>query len=391
MNIVYVSVQCSEPFLRKHFDKSSYIPGQQAQKYNRLLAEGFAMINNINVYHVTQVPAYNKSIPGLFRIFAKECTNGINYYYLPILNIKKIQDILNIITSFFLTFFLCLKNRVKFVIMDVLSAPSALGAICAAKLLRRKSVGIVTDVPDILFDTGEDVFYHYFSNKVIEKCDSFILLTEQMNEIMNPKNRPYVIIEGMVDINQKNFFAPRTPNLDNKKIILYTGTINKQYGIKNLIEGFIDAKLPDVELHIYGDGDYKDELLEKCNNYENIKYYGTILNEKITEKQKNAFLLINPRSSEGEYTKYSFPSKNMEYMVSGRPVLLKILPGMPEEYGKYVIKLDRADKEDIKEKITAAYNMTNLQELGEKAREFVLKEKNNKIQAEKVIKFMRSL
>ena len=35
--------------------------------------------------------------------------------------------------------------------------------------------------------------------------------------------------------------------------------------------------------------------------------------------------------------------------------------------------------------------MTNLQELGEKAREFVLKEKNNKIQAEKVIKFMRSL
>ena len=37
-----------------------------------------------------------------------------------------------------------------------------------------------------------------------------------------------------------------------------------------------------------------------------------------------------------EFTKYSFPSKNMEYMVSGTPILTSKLPGMPKEYYDYV-------------------------------------------------------
>jgi len=393
MNILYISVQCSEFFLRKYFYGNSYIPGQQAQKYNRLFAEGFAMQKNVDLYHITQVPAYKKSIPGLFRTFPGEIINGIDYRYLPVLNIRRGQDLLNVVTSFFMTFFLCLRKKPAFIIMDVLAAPASLGAVRAAKLLGKKCIGIVTDVPDILFEKGKDRFYHHYSNVIIRKCDVYVLLTKQMSDIMNPENKPYIVIEGMVDIKQKDRDISENWDSSKKKIYLYTGTIHKQYGIKNLVEGFIEADLPDAELHIYGDGDYRDELMEICKNYENIKYYGTILNEEIAEKQQKAFMLINPRSDEGEYTKYSFPSKNMEYMVSGRPVLLKILPGMSEEYKEYVFELGKADKTDICEKlkIIDSYDIEEIKQYGDRAKEFVLKNKNNKKSAEKVIGWLGSI
>ena len=385
MNIIYVSVQCSERFIRKNFAGNDYIPGQQAQKFNRLFAEGFAMQDDTNVYHVTQVPAYKKSIPGLLRTFKKERVNAIEYRYLPVLNIRKMQDVLNVVTSFFVTFFLCVSLKPSFVIMDVLAAPASIGAVRASKLFKRTCIGIVTDVPDILFKPGKDRFYHHYSNKVIEICDGYVLLTKQMSDIMNPRNKPYIVVEGMVDIRQK-YDREESPWDDSKKkILLYTGTIHKQYGIKNLVEGFIEADLPDVELHIYGDGDYREELQEICKKNKGVKYYGTILNDEITEKQREAFLLINPRSDEGEYTKYSFPSKNMEYMASGRPVLLKMLPGMPGEYMEYVFELKTADREDIclSIKNILKKSVTELDKKGNSARSFVLQEKNNKRQTQK--------
>ena len=40
-------------------------------------------------------------------------------------------------------------------------------------------------------------------------------------------------------------------------------------------------------------------------------------------------MLINPRTNEGVYTQYSFPSKTMEYMRAGKPVLCCKLDGIP--------------------------------------------------------------
>ena len=37
---------------------------------------------------------------------------------------------------------------------------------------------------------------------------------------------------------------------------------------------------------------------------------------KIVKEEKKSTLLVNPRFTNEEYTKYSFPSKNMEYMAS---------------------------------------------------------------------------
>ena len=123
------------------------------------------------------------------------------------------------------------------------------------------------------------------------------------------------------------------------------------------------------------------------------RYMGMRDNDEIVAEEQKAALLVNPRPTAPEYTKYSFPSKNMEYMVSGTPTLTTKLPGMPKEYDKYVYLIEDETVEGVarvlKEIFSQPYEMRKRK--AEAAREFVLKEKSNVVQAKKIMNFMLDL
>ena len=102
---------------------------------------------------------------------------------------------------------------------------------------------------------------------------------------------------------------------------------------------------------------------------------------------------MNPRPTTEEYTKYSFPSKNMEYMVSGTAVLTTALPGMPEEYKKHVYLIEDEGVDGISNafKNIAKLSDEEVVNKGRLAREFVLSEKNNKIQTKKIIELINRI
>ena len=56
---------------------------------------------------------------------------------------------------------------------------------------------------------------------------------------------------------------------------------------------------------------------------------------------------MNPRFTGAEYTLYSFPSKNIEYMVSGTPVITTRLAGIPDDYYPYVFVFEEEINENI--------------------------------------------
>ena len=51
-------------------------------------------------------------------------------------------------------------------------------------------------------------------------------------------------------------------------------------------------------------------------------------------------MLVNPRPDNEEYTRYSFPSKNIEYLLTGKPVVAYLLSGMPEVYQDFMCTID---------------------------------------------------
>ena len=175
-----------------------------------------------------------------------------------------------------------------------------------------------------------------------------------------------------------------------ERCCIYAGGLHEKYGIKKLVEAFQKANIPNAVLHIYGDGDYAEKLQDLKDP--RICYHGVVTNEEVVAAELQASLLINPRPTAEEFTKYSFPSKNMEYMASGTPVLTTNLPGMPREYLNYVYVFDDESVDGMAKTLINVLNLPPkvLQDKGHDARQFVLDEKNNVVQAQKIINMMKS-
>lgn len=226
------------------------------------------------------------------------------------------------------------------------------------------------------------------NNRSIDKCmsriDRFVLLTEQMKQPLGVGNRPYTVMEGVCTAKPSDYARDRASD---KKAILYAGSLNKQFGIDVLVEAFEQIPNEDYELWICGGGDYQENIEEIARRDERIKFFGFVTKDKVAQLQSRATVLVNPRQNIGEYTKYSFPSKTMEYLLSGVPVVAYKLDGIPDEYDEYFYyvqdntpqALSRALTE-VCEDVSGRYEMT-----AKRAAEFVITQKNPKTQAKKIM------
>lgn len=166
--------------------------------------------------------------------------------------------------------------------------------------------------------------------KLIKYFDCFSFVSAHQSEKINKWEKPETVIESMVREIEETYFP--TNNL--KKKIVYTGSLNKQFGIMNLIDA-VKGIDKDVELILCGSGDALQEIQALEDN--RVKYLGVLDHEAVRKVQLNADVLVNPRTNEGEYTKYSFPSKIMEYLSTGRPVVCYKIDGIPDEYNQHLI------------------------------------------------------
>lgn len=160
-------------------------------------------------------------------------------------------------------------------------------------------------------------------------ADSFVFLAEAAKELFDSK--PCAVIEGFLPQCEFNYENQRQP-----KSVLYTGSLNRAYGFGTLLDAF--ASIPDEEaqLWICGSGDMEEEIKRAEQKDPRIQYKGFLPKSEIADLQTKCDVLVNPRTDEGEYTKYSFPSKTMEYLLSGSKVVMHRLSGVPEEYYNYI-------------------------------------------------------
>ena len=382
MHIIYAVTTCSDRVYKQLFSKVKTKPAFQSQKYHRLLIEGLADGAKVDV---VANPPVNRSVlsENIVRLPDEE-EGGAHYRYIPAIRNPILKAAAVGFGTFFRTLFLLRKDSA--VVVDGLNRVTALSGMLAARLRGKPCVGIVTDLPDML--SGSQ-FSKGLANFVIRHCTHYVLLTEAMNDYLNKQGKPYVILEGHADITM----AGRIPSMEKKtypRICFYAGGVSKRYGLGNLVDGFRKADLPNAVLHIYGPGDYVKELQQIAAEDERIFYGGMLLNTEIVDKEQEATLLVNPRPTDEEYVKYSFPSKTMEYMASGTPVLTTVLPGMPKEYHPYVYLLEAETPDGIAEmlKKVLANSDEALFQKGMEARRFVLEQKNNVIQARKILEML---
>lgn len=177
---------------------------------------------------------------------------------------------------------------------------------------------------------------------------------------------------------------------------LYTGHYI-DFVIYRVIAKLIGAKI------VYEYVEYRSEkpaygLYHKINNYlcdiedKRIKFLGTLPRTEVLKIQKEAFLLINPRHSSEEFTKYSFPSKTMEYLASGTPTLMCQLKCIPNEYKQFLFFIEDETVEGYKNAILNIIKTDPniLETHGLNARKFILEQKNPYHQVSRVLEFLKT-
>ena len=391
MQILYLSALASQKAIDEARKRDSSFGAYAIHKFSRLLAEGFAA----NGCEVTVLSTFYLPKVGYGYHRKSENSGGVIYKYVGTLNLSFFRHLWLIISCFYKVLsFGFVKNKDKVLICDVLNVSACVGALAAAKLMRIRCVGLVTDMPGLLVcnnDKQESLSLSARINKLyMSRFTHYIFMTEQANDVVNINKRPYLVMEGLVDSRVGENFKKQT---EGKRIVIYAGGLYERYGLNMLVDGFIKANVKDSELWLYGDGPYVEKLKAIELIDLRIQYLGIRPNNEIIDAEKKATLLVNPRPTCEEFTKYSFPSKNMEYMVSGTAVLTTRLPGMPEEYYPYVYLFDEESTDGYAKTMRSVLSLPieELDRKGKEAQQWVVNNKNNEKQAKRIIEFLEDL
>lgn len=251
--------------------------------------------------------------------------------------------------------------------------------------------GFTGDKQDFLHRILFQIEEHYLK-QCYEKVDAYVLISKYMTEKIPIQEKPHIVIEGIYQPLQDSD-SIKSEKEEKFKVLFYSGALDERNGVHRLLKAFSLIKDPAFRLVLCGDGELRNFVLSEASKDYRIIYKGQLSRRQVIQLQHSSTLLINPRPAEGEFTRYSFPSKTMEYFASGIPVLMYRIEGIPDEYYQYCYTPKGNTVQDLKNTILwlCSQNENILKQKGEKARLFITERKNSSVQCCNLLCMVKTL
>ena len=394
MKLIFVGGLFSEEQIKDVYKNSKTMPNMAANVHQWNMINGLPDdLDIINPLFLGNYPReYKKAFIGRAEWSHKIHSHNISPATLNIFGLKQVLRLFNLTHE--------IRKKLKESNHDVVLVYSLNTSFLVSLQLAMvgiKKVSTCLIVPDLpLFyinNAGKHKFYRVLKTldwklmlHFCKKIDSFILLTEAMKDKLNVGDRPYMISEGICESDTTNYSNQVTNNS-----ITYTGTLDREFGVLDLIRNFLAVAKEDWVLNIAGGGNAQAEIEAISQKNSRVSYYGILTNTETKRLQRSSRILINPRSSDEEFTKYSFPSKTMEYLKAGRPIIMHKLAGIPAEYDRYLTYFEDTTDEAIQKGLLEIMAKTDeeLIIIGENGKQFVEQEKSSVIQGKRISEFLR--
>lgn len=400
MKILYFGTVCDLKAYDQRFEGYDTKPSVASIVFESALLEGFFQNKaDVEIHSFPMIPPYPNYRKMHFGGNTEQLPCGYSCRWLDTINIPVLKqlsrrrDARKMIKNW-------LKENAEEGIIFTFSIPPFLvkDVLAYAKKYHVKTVAIV---PDLLRDmyaneNKRSVLYQlkqwYLTPalRIQGDYDGYIYLTEAMREVIAPE-KPYMVMEGIADTG--NVILPDSAEKAEIRGIMYAGMLHKKYGILNLVDAFEKLDAPDAELWLFGEGTAVPEIKLRAQANPRIRYFGSVSRASILEYERKAALLVNPRDPDEEFTKYSFPSKTIEYMLSGTPLLTTKLKGIPAEYFDYVFSSECNSAADLAEAMKKALEQSEeeLMKFGIRAQEFIKREKNAAEQSRRILTFLEGI
>ena len=181
-----------------------------------------------------------------------------------------------------------------------------------------------------------------------------ISIIQNYNSFLNiNKNRKYFYQGGIHELKTIDDSIINYP-----KVIVFTGTITKLTGIDKFAMQFAKLNIEGIELHVYGRGDISN-IKKLATKFNKIKVFGYVSLVELKKAMNDAFCYVNPRNEVEEFNQNTFPSKLLEYVSYGKPILSTFSTSLDTEFNKLLLLYDSDNIMSLNEQLMVIKNMNN--------------------------------
>jgi glycosyltransferase involved in cell wall biosynthesis len=196
---------------------------------------------------------------------------------------------------------------------------------------------LFTEVPELIDRPFQKNFWLKIEKIILPKIKYCYTVSNSIADYYNDKyNTDFKVVKNYPK-QIKKITKSRFPfEIENKKLILYQGALNKGRGLELMIYtmSFIEEAL----FVLIGDGDIKNELkylVEQKNLQEKVKLISKMSPAELKNLTPLAHLGVSLEEDLGLNYRYALPNKLFDYIQANIPVLVSDLPEMKRVVLKY--------------------------------------------------------
>lgn len=338
------------------------LPAIQTHKFGwsfvRALQSAFS-----DVILASSIPVQNFPIvPRLYFFGQKFYVRGLHGIALGFINVILLKHLTRLLSCFLILPLFMRRRKIDWLFVHGVHSPYLIFGVFA-RLIGYRVVVVLTDAPGVILPSDRMLsrllkrFDKFLVELALSFVDAVIALAPGLSEALAPK-KPALIFPGIMDSSLN--FLPRVhansshPKTDDSHpfTVVYAGGLNAAYGVDRLVEAILgfESSFP-IRLKLYGRGDQEDRIRHLAHTDSRFFYGGFLDSVSIWPELCGADLLVNPRPTTELFASLSFPSKLIEYLSAGRPVLTTRIPSMPDILKPYYFFIDNESPQGIRDEL----------------------------------------
>lgn len=243
------------------------------------------------------------------------------------------------------------------IIVYPLHTPFLAAAICLKHLFK---IPVFVFIPDLPMHTtgrspkGLTAIVKGLNDRILSalaaRVDFAFPITKDIATDWLPPTVRYLVVEGIAPSSQR---LPAIRRREHRgRQLLYTGQFTHVVRFARL---FASRRELDAKLVFVGDGAEQKELGDLAREDPRIVVKPFVTGAALEREFEASDFLINPRDTRWEGAKFSFPSKLLDYMARGLPILSTRIPSIPEEYFECFLEVSDEDADGLATTLDRAF------------------------------------
>ena len=350
--------------------------------------------NGVHVDLVSSAPV--SSFPGHRRVIwplRHFEERGVDGLALPFVNVTILKHVTRLLACLTFGFARLRRQAPDVLLVHGVHSPYLWFALVVRRGLRTPCVAVLTDPPGVV--RAEDSWLARKLKRLdvkvtkvaLSRFDGVVALTEPLAQDFAP-GVPSLLMEGMTTMTPSTLPARQEPT--NRRTVVYAGGLFAQYGVQSLVEAV--KLLDDVRLELYGKGDLEEWIAEQATADPRIAVPRFVSPADLPKVYAHATVLVQPRPVDQGFVPYSFPSKLLEYLATGVPVVSTRLPSIPVEY-EHVLTWSGDSPQELAQALRSvlALSADERRRRGEAGASFARNSRSPRVQGARLEAFLQTL